>query len=115
SLTGDWSEGLVTVTDDLGAAVEGATVAGVATYYGTEDVPMGLEIAEVSGTTGADGTFEFSYSPDVATFAGQNGVLNLPGYHEVELVITSPSRDTAPTDDLETTTLVLKYWMGPRA
>lgn len=100
--------GQIDVTDDLGAAVQGAQASGTVLYHGPGDSQLGIETGTFEVTTRSDGTADFSAAHDVL------GLASAPGLHEIQIEVQHDSRATAPVDDLETDTLSIFYWIGPQ-
>lgn len=104
----------VTVLDDRGLPVQGATVSGSVYYYGDIISPIGFQTETFNVTTDVNGVASIDLTQDVLGAAGEDtSVISATGYHEVDIDIEADSRPSAPIQDTETSSEELAFWVGP--
>lgn len=117
--------GQIDVVDHALNPVQGAAVSGQVLYYGTTINNLeGVVVEDFEATTDESGVASFTYSQDLngvaqaaddVTVAAERlgSIANLPGYHEIQVTVTSDALvANPPVDGQETDTLTIKYWVG---
>jgi hypothetical protein len=102
--------GEVSVLDDGGNPVEGATVEGTVFYT---QALLGVAVNSFEVETDASGVAEFGYNKAVAGSVGlDESITDLPGDHEIDITVTAENSDVEATPDENTAETLIPYHVG---